>query len=149
MVTRSVGDVLLELQRELNRSEAVVGVAPGPIFADVEQLRSAFRNLLANTIRYRSPARPLQVRVDVQEGSLERRFTVSDNGRGIHSADRDRVFAMFERLDSKMPRSGIGLATCRRIIEGHGGHLSGSTMASTAASLAVHFTLPAQHLLGS
>ena len=79
-----VGDVLLELQHELDCSEAVVAVsALGPMFADVEQLRSVFRNLLANAIRYRSPARPLQVRVDVQEGSLERRFTVSDNGRGI------------------------------------------------------------------
>ena len=142
-----VGDVLLELQHELDRSEAVVAVsALGPILADVEQLRSVFRNLLANAIRYRSPARPLQVRVDVHEGSLERRFTVSDNGRGIHSADRERVFAMFERLDSRMPGSGIGLATCRRIIEGHGGRVWLDD--GIDGGLAVHFTLPAQHLLG-
>ncbi|MET0903389.1 MAG: HAMP domain-containing sensor histidine kinase [Acidimicrobiales bacterium] len=143
-----VGDVVLELQHELDCSEAVVEVsALGPILADVEQLRSVFRNLLANAIRYRSPARPLQVRVDVHDGSLERRFTVSDNGRGIHSADRERAFAMFERLDSRMPGSGIGLATCRRIIEGHGGRVWLDD--GIDGGLAVHFTLPAQHLLGS
>ena len=141
----SVGDVLLELQHELDWSEAVVVVSPlGPILADVEQLRSVFRNLLANAIRDRSPARPLQVRVDVHEGPVERRFTLSDNGRGIPPADRERVFGMFERLDTWESGSGIGLG---HLPTGHRGSRRPHRARCRGVRrqfLAVHFTLPAQ-----
>ena len=72
---------------------------------------------------------------------------MSDNGPGIPVPDRDRVFTMFERIDSRTPGSGIGLAICQRIIEAHGGRIwldDGSD-----GGLAVHFTLPAQNLLGN
>ena len=142
-----VGDVVLELQHELESSEAIVAVSPlGPILADAAQPAWCSATCTRTAIRYRSPGRPLQVRVEGHDGPLERKFTVSDNGRGIHPADRERVFAMFERLDSRMPGSGIGLATCRRIVEGHGGHVWLDK--GIDGGLAVHFTLPAQQLLG-
>ena len=143
-----ISDVMRELQPDLDAAEGIVTVAPlGPVIADVQQMRSVFVNLLANAIRYRSMARPLRVWIDVHDGPLERTFIVSDNGPGIPVPDRDRVFTMFERIDSRTPGSGIGLAICQRIIEAHGGRIwldDGSD-----GGLAVHFTLPAQNLLGN
>ena len=44
---------------------------------------------------------------------------MTDNGRGIPVADRDRVFELFTRLrnTADVTGSGIGLATCARVAE--------------------------------
>jgi signal transduction histidine kinase len=125
--------------------EAQVTVVPiGRLVGDAGQLRSVFTNLLSNAVRYRSPERTLQVSVEVDDGPFERTFTVRDNGRGIPPADRERSFAMFERHDASIPGSGIGLATCQRIIDGHGGRIWMSD--GIDGGLAVRFSLPAQVL---
>lgn len=143
-----VAHAIRELQVELDQAEAVVTVAPiGTVVADLEQLGSVFRNLLTNAVRYRSVDRRLRVWVDVCEGPVERTFTVSDNGRGIARGERDRVFAMFERGERGVSGSGIGLATCQRVIEGHGGRIWVDD--GIDGGTAVGFTLPSQYLLGN
>ncbi len=46
-----------------------------------------------------------------------------DNGRGIDPADGEKIFGLFERLDSEVEGTGIGLAVVRRIVEIHGGRI--------------------------
>jgi signal transduction histidine kinase len=53
---------------------------------------------------------------------------------------------MFERLDTRESGSGIGLATCRRVIEAHGGRIWIDEGAD--GGVAVHLTLPAQPRVG-
>jgi PAS domain S-box-containing protein len=138
-----VSEAVASVRSEPDLAEAVVMAAPiGPVVADLEQLRSVFRNLLVNSARYRSPDRPLRIAISVEDGPVERTFTVADNGRGIPVPDRERVFAMFERLDTRGPGSGIGLATCQRIIEGHGGRIWLDD--GMDGGISVRFTLPAQ-----
>ena len=50
---------------------------------------------------------------------------MSDNGIGIPAGDRERIFEMLERLHTQREYagSGMGLAICRRIVEGHGGRI--------------------------
>ena len=142
-----VGEAVTAVRETLDAAQAVVTVAPiGTVAGDLAQLRAVFCNLLANAARYRSSDRPLRVWIAVADGSIERTFTVSDNGRGIDPLYRDRVFAMFERVDPHVSGSGIGLATCQRIIEGHGGRIWLDD--GVDGGIAVHFTLPAQHIIG-
>jgi signal transduction histidine kinase len=49
------------------------------------------------------------------------RVSVEDNGPGVPVVDRERVFVAMERGDPSTPGIGLGLATCRRIVEAHGG----------------------------
>ena len=48
---------------------------------------------------------------------------MTDNGRGVPASDRLRVFEPLARLDDAIEGTGIGLATCRRIIGAHGGSI--------------------------
>ena len=91
---------------------------------DQAQLAHVFQNLLSNAIKYRSEEAPV-VNVSAAESDGEIVFAVQDNGTGIPEEYRDKIFQMFTRLHdgSAFPGNGIGLAMCRRIIQGHGGRI--------------------------
>ena len=73
----------------------------------------------------------------MSDGSRAVRLRIADNGPGIKSAIRDRVFDLF--FTSKNRGIGIGLASVKRAIEFHGGSV---TLADTASGACFEFVLP-------
>jgi signal transduction histidine kinase len=94
--------------------------------ADPAQLRTLLQNLLGNSFNYRRPGQDLKVRVYTLPGDHGVTLRVADNGKGIEAADRERVLEPLVRLHrpGDAPGSGLGLATCTRIVQSHGGELS-------------------------
>jgi signal transduction histidine kinase len=101
-----------------------VEIDPLPVLhASEPQLSTVLRNLIGNGLKFRN-GRPATVKVSAFRREGAWCLAVSDNGIGVPSADADRIFDLFERLDpSHYPGSGIGLAACRRIVESHGGRI--------------------------
>ncbi len=83
-----------------------------------------FRNLISNAIKFRSNDYP-RVHVSAAKAGPQWMISVRDNGIGMDSQHADRIFEMFTRLHgpTKYPGSGIGLALCKKIVEGHGGRI--------------------------
>jgi len=111
--------------------------------ADRGQLVQVFQNLIANAIKFRGPDPP-EVIVRAERKGDGWCFAVEDNGVGIHPADAERVFGMFQRAPGvqQRPGTGIGLAICRRIVERHGGRIWVESEPGHGATFA--FTIPAQ-----
>jgi signal transduction histidine kinase len=63
--------------------------------------------------------------VTCQEAGKQWRIEVRDNGIGIAPEDRDRAFALFQRLVTRerYEGTGIGLAACKKIVANHGGQI--------------------------
>lgn len=94
------------------------------IVAAKTQMSQVFQNLISNAIKYRSDDQPYIV-IDGRDEATHWLFSVSDNGIGIDPRFVDKIFEIFQRLnlDGQRQGSGIGLAICKRIVEGHGGQI--------------------------
>lgn len=80
-------------------------------------------NLIANALKHAGAQDALRVEIGMRHSEEGPVFYVRDNGVGIEPAYHDKVFGLFERLDSGATGTGVGLAIVRRIIEHHGGRV--------------------------
>jgi signal transduction histidine kinase len=97
----------------------IEGAAP-PALADASLLQIVFQNLLING------AQAMQgrgdIRVSVSEAETMCRVEISDGGPGIPAEVRAKVFTPF--FTTKSRGSGLGLPTCRRLVEAHHGSIA-------------------------
>lgn len=121
-----VDDALDNLQIEIEQSGAVINCAELPdVCVDASQFVQLLQNIIGNAIKYNSSDFP---KIDLMVESARKgwELKVKDNGIGIEKSDCEKVFQPFERLhnDEDYSGSGLGLATCRKIVERHGGNIS-------------------------
>ena len=125
-VQHVVTEALHDLGGRLADSGARVEVGDLPVvWADRDQLVRLFLNLISNAVKYRRPEVPVAVTISAQRHEREWRFAIADNGRGIPEDQQQRIFELFQRLETArdVPGSGIGLAVCRKIVEYHHGRI--------------------------
>lgn len=117
-----VGRIVRSLEDET--AEFVVDPLPR-VEADSVQIERLFLNLIDNAIKYRSGELP-KICVSAERINNHWEFTVTDNGIGIEPEFEHKIFDIFTRLHSreKYQGTGIGLASCRRIVERHGGTIA-------------------------
>ena len=102
---------LTNLRVAVAENHAVVTNDPLPtVLADASQLVEVFQNLIGNALKFHGPEHP-RVHVSAERIGDERVFAVRDNGIGTAAEYQDRIFVIFQRLQSRMkyPGTGIGL----------------------------------------
>lgn len=105
-------------------------------------LTQLFQNLLSNAIKYRHPGRPPKVSVKAQRAGDSWEIVVADNGIGIEPDWRERIFQPMQRRHGpEIAGSGIGLATCRKIVNRAGGKIWVESEPGQGSTF--HFTVPA------
>lgn len=111
----------------LNGNHLEVRIEAGlpPMYADPLRLESILRNLFENAVKYGGEETSIQVHVRKLNGNFL--FQVADDGPGIPSGERTRIFESFYRVDDSLTRTesgaGLGLAICQGLVRAHGGKI--------------------------
>lgn len=143
-LSRMAADVIDELRADDPGREVVLHIAPGLVASgDATLLRNLLGNLLGNAWKFTRGRENATIEFGLVEHSIgENEFYVRDNGAGFSQAYVDKLFRPFQRLHSQEQFSGhgIGLASVKRIIERHGGHIRAEGREGDGAVF--YFTLP-------
>jgi signal transduction histidine kinase len=122
-----IEDVLTLLDYNIKECNAqvIIGSMPSTINTDSTKLKIVFQNLLANALKFRKENVDPEIHIGYDQDDVFHKFSVSDNGIGIEKSHQDNIFKMFTKLHStdKFDGSGIGLATCMKIVKFLGGDL--------------------------
>lgn len=114
------------------------------VYADVEMIKTIFRNLVSNAIKFTNPSGLIHIFCDEasQNGFVE--IGISDTGVGIPDKEIKKIFELGEKVTTKGTAkeegSGLGLILCKEFIEKHGGTLSVESEEGKGSTF--KFTLP-------
>ncbi len=95
------------------------------LFGYESLLKQLFQNLISNSLKYNDPNKDafIEVEFELLENSIK--CSIIDNGVGISAEKLETIFEPFKRVSEKEVEGlGIGLDTCKMIVEDLGGKLS-------------------------
>lgn len=138
-----VGTAVTALAVDIGESGAEIEtmVEPFTLSCDPAQMAQLLQNLLGNAMKYSAPDTPrITLTAQVEEGAA--RISIADLGIGVPPEQASRVFEPFRRLSNgaDQPGTGLGLATCQKIVERHGGRIWCAP--NTPRGTVFHVTLP-------
>lgn len=112
---------------------------------DADRMRTVFRNLLENAVKYSLPeSRPVEVAASRNGRNLVVRVT--DDGPGIPEGDIPNLFEPFFRVDRSRSKKtggyGLGLSISRRIVEAHGGTITVQNNPGRGSTFTVTLPIP-------
>ncbi len=94
-----------------------------PVTADGQQMLQLFQNLITNAIKFSNDTP--KIFITARDEGLNIGFSVRDQGIGIEEQYFDRIFKIFQQLNPRNDKCGvgIGLSICKRILERHNGRI--------------------------
>lgn len=116
-ISRSISEYLYSR----NATIKISGPLPSIVWS-YAKIFMLFKNLIENGVKYNESAKPtIRIEALSREEGIDLFF--SDNGIGIAEEYFDKIFLMFTRLhnQAEYEGSGLGLATCKKIVEEFGG----------------------------
>ncbi|MDO7873955.1 PAS domain-containing sensor histidine kinase [Hymenobacter sp. ASUV-10] len=114
-----------------------VQAVPTVTFSE-KNLRSVVFNLLSNALKYRHPDRSPVVQLRALPEGAYVVLEVQDNGLGLDLSRENQLFAMFQRLHSHVPGSGVGLYMVKRLVENAGGRITVRSTVGEGSTFAVY-----------
>jgi light-regulated signal transduction histidine kinase (bacteriophytochrome) len=142
-LSRMAGDVFAELRATEPGREVEVEIEPGlRATGDPVLVRSLLHNLLGNAWKFTRDRVHPRIEFGAGERNGEPAFYVRDNGIGFSQVYADKLFRPFQRVhvEEAFAGEGIGLASVKRIVERHGGHVAAEGREGEGATF--WFTLP-------
>jgi PAS domain S-box-containing protein len=120
-----LADLMVQMTAEIKERQADVRIENnlGLFQADPVLLPQVFVNLLSNALKFVPRGQTPHVKIWSEPRDGMERIWIEDNGIGIDTRYRERLFRLFERLDSDYPGTGIGLAIVKRAVERMGGRV--------------------------
>jgi signal transduction histidine kinase len=127
----------------IKESNCEISYQPLPtILASKTEMTQLFQNLFANSIKFKQENEDSQVSILYTDEPEFHYFTVADNGIGIAPEYQKKVFDIFTRIHTikQYSGSGIGLSTCKKIVENMGGTIWLESEQNVGTK--IHFRIP-------
>ncbi|WP_375291325.1 ATP-binding protein [Qipengyuania sp.] len=119
-LTKAVASTMKQRADDAGATVSVDAIPP--LESDRIAVEQILSNLIENALKYLSPARAGEVRVEGRRSMGRVEIAVIDNGRGIAPEDHDRIFDLFRRAGTQdQPGEGLGLANVRALAYRLGG----------------------------
>ena len=152
-LTDTLQGVLSDLQIRIEETKATITASELPaIDSDPTQMRQLLQNLIGNALKFRKKDVSPVITIDatVETESLEAAtsgpvlvLTIADNGIGFDNRYKDQIFKIFQRLHGRLEYegTGVGLATCRKIVERHHGSIDADGVPDKGATFTIRMPL--------
>jgi two-component system CheB/CheR fusion protein len=147
MISVDGGQVLkgaiANLELRITEAQAVIIADELPrLTANPEQLMQLFQNLISNAVKFHHLARIPRVHISARESEHEWTIAIADNGMGMREADFQKIFLPYQRAKTEhyVKGCGIGLATCKKIIDHHKGQIWVTSQIDVGSTFS--FTIP-------
>ncbi|GGK63981.1 PAS domain S-box protein [Rufibacter glacialis] len=109
------------------------------VYFSPEYLRNIFLNLLTNSVKFRSPARNLVIKLQTETLGGRRQLTFSDNGVGIDLGRYGGRMFLYQRFQAKEGSKGIGLFMVQEQLRAMGGSISVASEVNVGTTFTILF----------
>lgn len=149
-----VNEVKNDLRELIDTKQAVISVSPLPTLQVIKfQFAQLLTNILSNALKFSKQDVVPQIKISHQiiEGrevesnhaDLKKQYhkiSISDNGIGFEPEHKHKIFEVFQRLHGRSEYSGtgIGLAICKKIVDNHGGVITGEGNLEEGATFTIY-----------
>lgn len=119
-------NVLGDLQNQIDTNKVTIERDNLPTVDVVPtKINQIFQNIISNAIKFKKEDEPLTIKIQSENKGSHWELAIEDNGIGIEKEHQEKIFAPFQKLHSEQEYSGsgIGLATCKRIVDMHKGEI--------------------------
>ncbi|WP_298781817.1 ATP-binding protein [uncultured Polaribacter sp.] len=96
------------------------------IYTSQIELEHVFQNLIENSLKYNDKEKAI-IDISVVKNDNEYLFSISDNGPGVDKEYHDKIFKIFNQLDTIDNSTGVGLAIVKKIISNNNGVINVSS----------------------
>ena len=150
-----VSEVLEDFEIVIDEKKAKIIVGDLPeIEVNPGQIRQVFQNLISNALKFGSSEKLPFIEINGEKPSSEDAvspesvesnlctISIKDNGIGFDDSYGDKIFSLFQRLNTKdkYEGSGIGLAITKKIIDKHNGKITANSKEGEGSEFII--TLP-------
>lgn len=131
ITNETISVLKLQADRKFIKIDSLIN-SPILVFADINMLKTVFRNLISNAIKFTNENGNISITYFVEETKSEGtnrniEIQIADNGIGISKEDIQKLFKIDEKIVSKGTQgesgTGLGLILCKEFIEKNGGQL--------------------------
>ncbi len=134
-----IEELLSDFDNLIGEQKAQITVGKLPVIDAIpSRIRQVFQNLISNALKFSKPGVPPEIQIHseliaekafdsaVSETGKFCRITITDNGIGFDEQYLDRIFVIFQRLDTQSgyEGTGIGLAIAKKIMDNHHGMIT-------------------------
>ena len=110
------------------------------VYGEKVRIEQVFLNLISNSIKYNDKESPI-ISINWQEKNNRYYFEIEDNGQGIKEKHFNKIFQIFQTLQSRdaIESTGIGLTIVKKVVELHNGKISVKSEYGVGTTMAFSF----------